>query len=479
MDFGLQQFNANDEASESDSNSDSECDLLASEMGSSTTGLNSLVLGSLRHPWQLDSAGKVCFYNFDALYSFKSSIGHEQTCNSCSVLNENEILFVCEIEYETRPDDPVMPTRNDTEVVYRYNLKENLANVLSSHESVYCITTKLGFTGLCGFGTIYLYEHALGIPYTLERNPELEMVEVFAQMLNHVDIVLADEKYYLCTLFNNCKILLYEINKENYTYKPICLLRTSRSPNCGEFSPDGKFFLTVNDDGYYYLYTFVKGEFKLFTTDRICAGLTSSRGPQYCAWSHDSRYFAITTETGFVGWWNVNAERLGKFERRGTKFYKILFSGNEDLLVAVSKNSVYLLPISNFYSELVQIINIKKLYFQHAPRVKKKLKESGPEDNAEKPKEAIRITGLAFSPDYKKLIVSSSHALFDFGICRVPSLVDMCTVFLVDNKEKYFADLDFDDIFPDEMLLKINFLNEKNHKKIRFLRDCDSEKEEI
>lgn len=92
---------------------------------------------------------------------------------------------------------------------------------------------------------------------------------------------------------------------------------------------------------------------------------------------------------------------------------------------------------------------------------------------------SCRITGLAFSPDYKKLIVSSSHALFDFGICRVPSLVDMCTVFLVDNKEKYFADLDFDDIFPDEMLLKINFLNEKNHKKIRFLRDCDSEKEEI
>jgi hypothetical protein len=73
------------------------------------------------------------------------------------------------------------------------------------------------------------------------------------------------------------------------------------------------------------------------------------------------------------------------------------------------------------------------------------------------------------------MFLSSTHALFEYGICCLPSLVDLCTVFLVNNKAKHFGNIDFEDIFPDEMLAKINFLNEKNHKKIRFLVDNDLE----
>jgi hypothetical protein len=41
-----------------------------------------------------------------------------------------------------------------------------------------------------GYNNTYLYEHALGIAYTLERN-NLD-VHGFGQMLNHVDIIVVE-----------------------------------------------------------------------------------------------------------------------------------------------------------------------------------------------------------------------------------------------------------------------------------------------
>lgn len=60
------------------------------------------------------------------------------------------------------------------------------------------------------------------------------------------------------------------------------------------------------------------------------------------------------------------------------------------------------------------------------------------------------------------------EALFEFEIAGVPSLLDLCAIFVTNNKEKYYSDIDFEYEFPDDILNKLNSMKSKQ-KRIQFI----------
>lgn len=60
------------------------------------------------------------------------------------------------------------------------------------------------------------------------------------------------------------------------------------------------------------------------------------------------------------------------------------------------------------------------------------------------------------------------EAIFEFQIAGVPTLLDLCAIFISSNKEKYYSDVEFENEFPEDVLIKLNSMSSKR-KNIEFI----------